>query len=137
MEMIESILEQIRSEVARLCGIVGLRTAVYFSPQQNGSPHIEFDGAEYHYVITERGRELERRRTPNRDELLYWLVSDATFESACSFELRNRVKGQDFRRLLFSKEIELMSAIKPAWGVKKRSEVQKVLESHPYRDNLS
>src|SRR5688500_16141149 len=115
-EAMENTLEQVRSEFVRLCALANLRSAIHFSPQHDGSAHVEFDGTKFNYVVTERGSEFERRSTTDREELLYWLISDAVFDAACVFEVRNRVKGQDFRRVLFSKKIELMSAIRPDWA---------------------
>ena len=129
-------LEQLRSEYAKLCAAAELPTAIHFSPQHDGSAHVEFDGSGYSYVVTERGSEFERRCTKNRDELLYWLVADAVFDVACAFEARHRIAGQDFRRLFFSKELELLAAIRPEWARRKRAEIEKVLESNPYNDEL-
>jgi hypothetical protein len=132
----ESALEGIRSEFSRLCALAGLRASIHFSPQHDGSAHVEFDGAEYSYVVTERGSEFERRRTTDRDELLYWLISDAVFDAACEFEVRNRIEGRDFRRMLFSKKIEFMSAIRPEWATRQRAEIERVLEANSYNDGL-
>lgn len=130
----DSTLEEIRSEFLRLCALAGLKAPVHFSPRHDGSAHVEFDGTEYSYVVTERGSEFERRRTADRDELLYWLISDAVFDAACEFEVRNRIDGQDFRRMLFAKKIELMCAVRPEWARRQREEIERVLEANPYND---
>ena len=82
-------------------------------PLHDGSPHVEvLDGL--YYVVTERGEELQRRSTHEADELLYWLLQGVTFSLACDFELRHRVPGQDFRRILFTKQLELLRGLDPA-----------------------
>src|ERR671912_249032 len=57
-------------------------------------PHIVIDdSAMYHFIVVERGEELDHRRTGNVDELLYWVFETITFSMACSYELKNRVKN--------------------------------------------
>src|SRR6478672_8912480 len=64
-------------------------------PQHDGSPHVEVVGGRYHYVVTERGLEHERRIAQDEDEILYWLLDDVTTGIALQFELENRIPGQD------------------------------------------
>jgi hypothetical protein len=56
--------------------------------------------------------------------------------SLCDFELKHRVKGKSFRRLLFSKEIELMRALNVQWEVRKRNEINEILAKAPYDDAI-
>jgi hypothetical protein len=132
----DTAIDKIRTEFRRLCALADLRATIHFSPQHDGSAHVEVHGAEYSYVVTERGSEFERRRTTDREELLYWLIAGAVFDAACEFEVRNRVEGRDFRRTLFAKKIELMAAIQPEWASRQRAEIERVLEAHPYDDGL-
>jgi hypothetical protein len=66
-----------------------------------GHPHIEVDHKGYHYVVVERGTELERKSSDNLTDLLYWIFKDITFSMSVKFELQNRIEDQDFRVLLF------------------------------------
>jgi hypothetical protein len=100
-----------------------------------GDPHVEIDSAGYHYVVTERGQEFRRRTTTDAEELLYWLISGVAFEMACKYELQHRVSQQDFRRLMFQKEIELISKVSPVWADRKRMEIDAILAEHPYSDD--
>lgn len=104
------------------------------SPSQDGSPHVEYEGSDLCFVVTERGCEFERRRTKDGDVLLYWLVSDLTHQMACTYELRFRRPGEDFRRLLFEKQLELLGSLKPEWRTRREAELRLVLAEHPYRD---
>ena len=104
------------------------------APTHDGGPHVEHRGQTYAYVVTERGTEYERRETRDPDELLYWLVSDTTWEAASQFELAHRVAGRDSRRLLFAKHVELLESIRAEWGSRKRQEYESVLKEHPYND---
>jgi len=101
-------------------------------PQDNGTPHIEYDGKTWFYIVTEKGQEFERRNTANPDDILYWMISDLTFEMAFSYERANRKESEDFRRQMFNKHIELLKSINPAWAERKEKEIQEILSEVPY-----
>jgi hypothetical protein len=105
-------------------------------PAHDGSPHVEVSDDLYHYVVTERGEELERRSTPHADELLYWLLQGVTFSLSCDFELRHRVVGKDFRRLLFAKQLELLRGLSLDWERKRAKEIERTLQQHPFEDSI-
>ncbi len=106
------------------------------TPQHDGSPHIETDGTHFAYVTTERGGEYERKLTANKDEILYWLVCDLTWEMANRFELAHRKPDQDSRRMLFEKHLELLGTVHPEWQNRLQSEYQAILAQYPFRDTL-
>lgn len=128
---------ELRERFSAACAALGAPTsATYYrtEPSHDGSPHIELFLTEYHYVVTERGSELERKVTWDPDELLYWLVSDIGFGLAGKFELEHRVPDRDSRRLMFAKQIELLGAVNAAWADRKRREIAAILEMNPYND---
>ena len=130
-------LELIRSEFDALVqqfDVHAMYKQFATSPTNDGSPHVEHYGRTYAYVVTERGEEVERRETNDRDQLLYWLVSDTTREAAQRYELTHRAARRDFRRLLFEKHVELLKGIRAVWGARKRQEYDDVLAKHPYID---
>lgn len=104
--------------------------------RHDGSPHVEFANGTYYYVVTERGTEFERESFTDKDDLLYRLVADITFGMAVDHELRNRIGGQDFRRVMFGKRIELMERVGPEFGAKARQETAEILKENPYDDSL-
>jgi hypothetical protein len=111
-------LDDIRRRVEELAtqfGVPATNLPTYVSSQGSGRPHIEKSGAEMLWVVSERGHEFERRSTNDIDELLYWIFESATFSMAADYELHHRIEGQDSRRLLFTKHLELMGAIQPEW----------------------
>lgn len=100
-------------------------------------PHIEIDGSGiFHFVVVERGQELERRTTAILNELLFWIFDTITFSMACAFELKNRDKVQDFRRILFSKQEELLGCMNVDWQEKKRNHHRLILAKHPFADGV-
>ena len=76
-------------------------------------PHIEIQEQEYHFVIIERGQELERRKTFEIKEILFWIFDGITFSMASDLEVKNRKEGEDFRIQLFSIQENLIHQISP------------------------
>lgn len=107
----------------------------YGSSRDGAHPHVEVRGGAYQYVVVERGLELERRRTPDYHELLYWVFADVTHQMAFAYELRHRVTGQDGRRLAFSMQMALMAKIDAAYAQRLRREIERILKKAPYRDD--
>lgn len=97
-----------------------------------GLPHIEVGKYGYHYIVVERGREFERKSTFDLQTLLYWIFRDVTFSMAAKFELENRIPDQDFRALLFKKQVELISKIDLKFGESLRIEIDQLLIISPF-----
>ncbi len=104
------------------------------TPQHDGSPHIEMEGDEYCFVVTERGQEYERIRSLDPDEILYLLVEGVTSVVATKFELENRVSDQDGRRIWFLYQQRLLYEMKPDWGLRKREDHERILKTAPFDD---
>lgn len=100
----------------------------------DGTSHLEIIDNAYHYIATERGLDLSRHITKDKDDLLYWLVSELAWEMAITYEIKHRIKGQSFRRLLFAKTIENLNKANPAWAERKQKEFDEILAIHPYDD---
>jgi hypothetical protein len=132
----ETALLAIRGQFETYCSRLGVRPIFRTDPADDGAAHVEFDGHFYHYVSCERGHENERRIASGEDEILYWLLSDIVFDLACDFELKHRVKGKSFRRLIFFKELEFMQALDVHWEVRKRNEINEILAKAPYDDAI-
>ncbi len=100
-------------------------------------PHIEVDTQGYHYVVVERGEELTRITTMDLDELLYHVFEAITFGLACDYEVTHRISGQDFRRLLFKYQIELLSTLSTQWAQRELADHRQILRQNPFDDQLS
>lgn len=130
----KATLDELRSRYLSMCQIAAIPTRFLTTRQNTGAAHVELSNGVYYYVVTERGSELERRATQSEDELLYWLASDAVFDAASAYELKNRIPGRSIRRLLFEKEIEFMARFRADWVERKRTEIDKILARSPYDD---
>lgn len=100
----------------------------------DGRPHVEV-GEAYDVVVCERGSELERRSTLSLDELFYWIFEFATFGLAVRHEGRHRRSGEDVRRQLFAKQVELLATLDGRWGERRAGEHARILAAHPFVDS--
>lgn len=102
--------------------------------QDNGSPHVEFTDGEYHYIVTERGLDMERKSTADIREILYWMLSDLTFWMGVSFEFKNRVEGPDCRRVIFAHQLVLMKRADQTMAERLEMHIAETLAANPFID---
>jgi hypothetical protein len=101
----------------------------------SGHPHIEIDNnGQLYYVVVERGQELRRDFAVDINDLLFRVFEGVTFSMACDFELRNRIKNQDFRRQLFSQQLELLGILDKKWEIQQQRYHQQILAHSPFDD---
>lgn len=130
-------LAGIQTEVIALGARVGASERFCRVPvtrSDDGSPHIEHAGGVYRYIVTERGLTHESRETRDRDELLYWLLSDITFGLATRHELENRRPGIDGRRLIFAHQLDNLGRLEARWRARRAAEIADTLAQYPYHD---
>ena len=129
-------LDALRARIEALAQEVGAGPQMlptYGRTEDFARPHIEVDDR-YHWVVVERGEELERRSTADLDQLLEWVFEAATFELACAHELQHRRAGPDSRRLMFRHQEALMARLDPAWGERLARRHADILGRHPFVD---
>jgi hypothetical protein len=130
-------IEKIQMEYDKYCRRINpsfSKSRIQTTRGDDGTPHLEIIDNTYHYIATERGLDLSRQITQDKDELLYWLVSELAWGLAITYEFKNRIKGQSFRRLLFAKTIENLNKANPAWAERKQKEFDEILATHPFDD---
>ncbi|MCA9120312.1 MAG: hypothetical protein H6822_33265 [Planctomycetaceae bacterium] len=130
-------LKTVQSRFREIAEAIGSNESLRTTAQHDGSAHAEQVGDQYFYVVTERGSEFERRETSDPEELLSWFVRDLTSVIAGDWELKNRAKSQDSRRLRFAKHVELLRGINNSWANQQQSHYQSVLLRHPFDDASS
>ena len=134
-----STFDELQAEYNALCQRISPAGGAYSfltSARHDGSPHVEFEGGVFHHIVTERGLELERESFTEKEDLLYRLVSDTAFWMAVEYEFKNRVAGQDARRVMFAKWIELMERVGPGWADRTRRHIRETLGNNPYLDQV-
>ena len=107
-------MEAIKSKIENLASRINAPKEylpTYGFSEDFAKPHIEVNDNEFHWVVVERGQELERRQTTDEKELLFWVFDSVTFEMATRLELENRNENDDFRIQLFKIQEELIGEI--------------------------
>ncbi len=131
-------LDDIKKKVDELAEIINATNDLlptYGYSKDFAYPHIEIDNfGLLHYVIIERGQELERKTTDQLDDLLYWIFADVTFSMAADYELKNRIEDKDCRRIMFDKQEEFLGKLNENWRLKEKAEHQSILKRHPFDD---
>lgn len=130
-------IDELQAEYDALCRRIDPVDGAYSfltEAQHNGAPHVEIRDGLFHHVVTERGLELERKIYADKRNLLYRLVSDTAFWMAVEYELKNRVEGQDARRIMFAKWVELMEKVGPEWAERTCDHITETLRENPYLD---
>jgi hypothetical protein len=129
-------LAQLRAVVENLAARIEAPESIlptYGATEDSARPHIEIDGR-YHFVVVERGLELQRRTTTDLDEILYWIFDDVTSSLASKYEVRNRNPDEDFRRMKFGKQLALMAQLNARWAERCEAELLHILAGHPFGD---
>ena len=126
--------QTIQSRARELAARLGAPSfKLQFEPMHDGSRHLEVSDA-YYFVATERGVELERRRTTNVDELLYWVMERLTGSLSWDYELTHRRQGEDSSLQAFAKQTELLAMLSPEWAERQRRKHAGILSRYPFRD---
>lgn len=132
---------KIKKEVDKIADLISAplnSLPTYGFSRDMAHPHVEIDKiGNLHYVVVERGTEIERRTTNNLDELLYWIFQSVTFSIASEYELNNRIESQDCRRLMFSKQLDILRLINSNWAASGEKEISVILRNHPFDDLAS
>jgi hypothetical protein len=130
-------LEQLRRDVEGLAARIGAPARslpTYGKTEDFARPHIEYADGQYHYVVVERGLELERHSSTNPDDILCKVFDSVTFEMACAREVRHRRRGEDPRRQMFEIQLQLLGELSVEWQRRVGVRLDEVLRRNPYRD---
>ena len=106
----------------------------HFQKGDNGSPegiYIFQKEKQYHWVIVEKGR-VREDKVVSLNEILHNIVESVAFDIALEYAVQNQKKGEDFRRNLFKKELEIHTMF--GFGEEKKREIQDILKRNPYND---
>jgi len=130
-------LPEIEAAMRRLLPVVGAGEGLlptFGRTEDFARPHVEVDEAGYHWVVVERGQELERFTTRSLDALLEKHFAQITFGVAASYEREHRVPMQDIRRILFARQVELLARLSPVWAAREAARHAEILHQHPFDD---
>ena len=105
----------------------------YGSSGDFARPHIQYDGR-YHFVVVERGEELQRQTSPGMDDILYIVFEGIAHAMASKYEMRHCDPARDNRRMMFAKQLDLLGALDPTWRAKCAATHAEILAKHPFKD---
>lgn len=124
-------------ELASRINVPKSLTIVFAASPQDGRPHVEIHSDEFQLVTEERGSVFSVRKTDDLDILLYWMFRSITLRMAQEYELQHRAEHQDSRRIMFSKQLELMMHLNFRWHRLLKDEIEATLVANPYADSLN
>ncbi|HEY2589451.1 MAG TPA: Imm63 family immunity protein [Tepidisphaeraceae bacterium] len=130
-------LQQFQSEVERLAAVIGAPASLlptYGRSEDFARPHIEFLGGQFHFVVEERGVQLQRESSPNPDDILYSVFEGITFSMAGDYEVRHRRPSEDSRRQLFDVQLQLLGKLSGDWQQRRRAHLGEILRQYPFSD---
>lgn len=105
-------------------------------PIGDATPLVDYCHGKFIYIVSERGQEFERMESPNPYEIMFHIFVGITHKMASNYELKNRVNGQDVRRIIFSKQLETLGLIDFEWQIKHQEYLNNLLNKYPYNDTI-
>lgn len=93
------------------------------------------DDMSYHYIFTEKGEITSHKISDDLFEISYWIFDDQVFKISLKYATNHKKNNQDFRRILFAKEMELLGLIGENYRRKCEITVEEILKVSPYNDN--
>ncbi len=124
------------NELAQKIGAPQNILPTYGYSEQTARPHVEASSWAYYYVVAQSGQEVSRYPTLEVDQLLYKIFVDVTFALSITYELENRTENQDIRRLVFQRQVELLTLFSPQWGQRQTQEQAQILKQAPFDDGF-
>ena len=138
----EELQTYIEKEYSKLKDIA-VKDNIYRELNINFTDRIIYDGTYvytgeygYHYVEQERGKIYVHRSSDELLEVGYWFFDIITFNLALNYEHEHRIEGKDSRRMLFTKQSELLGAIGDYYSKRKEIDIELVLKERPYKDKF-
>lgn len=91
--------------------------------EDGARPEIQVDTDGYHFIIIERGQEIQHTISSQLEQLLYEVFEGITFSMACEYELNNRAESQDHRIIMFAEQIRLLRQIDETFATRQQIKV--------------
>lgn len=130
----------IKKDLTKINVDIEAETTISFSATLgNRSPgdYIFADKQGFHFVsIGDRGKIEAETTYHNLDDILfavYWLI---TSRLSVVFAKENRKQGEDWRRKMFPKRLELLKMLGDIYYLKGQVKINQILEENPYNDEL-
>ncbi len=92
------------------------------------------DESGYHFKILERGTLYHDDLTQSLFDITYWAIKGDVDEASAIYEAKNRNPNQDFRRIMFNKQLQYFESIGPEYVQRALTEIEIILNKAPFQD---
>lgn len=130
---------QVESELHRLAEFIEAQPNQFptIDNSKEAWPNISFSSnSTVYYEAHGWGEKVFSFPAFDLEHLMFMVFKDITFLMATEYERRNRNSNEDFRRQLFSKQIELMRTLDAEWASRTQREIEEILRAVPSDDRL-
>jgi Immunity protein 63 len=103
-----------------------------FAPQDAAVPFVKVSDGVLHWIVVERGEELDHRETRDVREWLSWVFRAVTRRLAARWELAHRIAYVESRLPIFCKHLELMARLDEGWAADALAAYRRTLTRSPY-----
>ena len=128
-------LIEIKHKVEQLANLInapGDKRPGYGTSENIGTPYIEVDDSNYYFLAFDRDIRTLNRKTQDIDELLYWVFAYITSGMSSSYASLHRDPKNNYRRVMFSHQLELLERLNPLWKEQRGKEIDEILKTNPY-----
>jgi hypothetical protein len=128
-------LTEIKQKIEQLASYINApidQMLTYGISKDDGTPYIEIDDANYYYLAFDHDTRSINRKTQDLNELLFWVFADISFNMACLYELAHRDPKINYRKVIFSYQLELLDKLDPLWKERREREIDEILKFNPY-----
>lgn len=97
-----------------------------------------FSSAEgYHFVVVgDRGGIVEYKISEDIDDIYFDVCESLAFDIAMDYARDHRKGGKDWRRVIFSKQLDLLRQVSDEYYGRGEKMVNEILKESPYNDKL-
>ena len=125
---------QIKTEYLKIYGIIKKELDINFYPNLPNADDGEYVYANdvgYHYVLCERGKEIEHKITDDVFEISFWAIYPSLIRPSFDYELQNRDETLDYGEVAFAKQLEYLELLGENFKKRGEIEISQILENNP------
>ena len=136
---IREMFEIINEEVDEVYRNISLNGIYFRKSNSNGmsGKYVFFNDKGYYLdTVGDRGGFYEQKYFKTFEELSFDLCWDFCSVISTKYASKNRVRGQDWRRIMFAKRVQLLAKVDEQFGRAGQEKINEILQGNPYDDVL-
>lgn len=107
------------------------------NPAKAPGTYVYADSVGYHLdIVGDRGGIVEERTINKLEDLYFELCWTLSSSISTLYASKNRVKGRDWRRIMFTKRVQLLENTNSDFVIKGKILIDEILKNAPYNDEL-